>query len=371
MNIDKKILYTVSAFYIGVLLLVCFIPNEVVSNIVFAFFSAVAASLVYFVIKKRSVLHIEKKQVALVMGALAVIQIVLFYLTGLRFGFYKTPVLPEFIWEYILPYAVIIVSSELMRAVMLAQKNKITSILFYFSYVLLDIGLLSHSGRFSSFDNLTEMLTLILFPALTANLLYAYLSAKYGMLPNTVYKLLMLIYPYLFPTKPQMPDIMIAFLRTLIPIGILLLFRMMYEPKRFVVSRKLTWLKVTLSSIACVLLAGFVMLISCQFRYSLILIGSGSMADEIDTGDAVIYERYDGEIIENGDIIVFKKEGTTIIHRVVDIKKINGEMRYYTKGDANDSMDSGYITNADVVGKVNLKIKYVGYPSIWARSLFK
>ena len=55
----------------------------------------------------------------------------------------------------------------------------------------------------------------------------------------------------------------------------------------------------------------------------------------------------------------------------MDIKKINGELRYYTKGDANKGMDSGYITDASVIGVINLKIKYIGYPTIWIRSLFE
>ena len=60
-----------------------------------------------------------------------------------------------------------------------------------------------------------------------------------------------------------------------------------------------------------------------------------------------------------------------IIHRVEKIENVDGVIRYYTKGDANESMDSGYITDAHIVGVINLKIKYIGYPTLWVRSLFK
>ena len=95
------------------------------------------------------------------------------------------------------------------------------------------------------------------------------------------------------------------------------------------------------------------------------------MTGEIDKGDAVIYEQYEGRGISKGQIIVFKKNSTTVIHRVVDIKNINGVTRYYTKGDANESEDSGYIVSGDIIGIVDLKIKYIGYPTIWVRSLFE
>ena len=35
---------------------------------------------------------------------------------------------------------------------------------------------------------------------------------------------------------------------------------------------------------------------------------------------------------------------------LADIKIINGETRYYTKGDANEDLDAGYITDSNITG---------------------
>ena len=113
-----------------------------------------------------------------------------------------------------------------------------------------------------------------------------------------------------------------------------------------------------------------VMLVSCQFRFGMLVVGSESMSGEINKGDAVIYERYDGQIIREGQVIVFQKSNSLLIHRVVDIKNIDGVTRYYTKGDANEDNDSGYITGSDIVGVTDIKLPYVGYPTIWIRSVF-
>jgi len=40
------------------------------------------------------------------------------------------------------------------------------------------------------------------------------------------------------------------------------------------------------------------MLISCQFKYGILVIGSESMTGTINVGDAVIYESYNNETIK-------------------------------------------------------------------------
>ena len=95
------------------------------------------------------------------------------------------------------------------------------------------------------------------------------------------------------------------------------------------------------------------------------------MTGELNKGDAVIYEAYDGQYIQEEDVVVFRKNDILVVHRVVDIERINDQNRYYTKGDANDAKDDGYITDENIEGIVLFKISYIGYPSLWIRDLFK
>jgi signal peptidase I len=116
--------------------------------------------------------------------------------------------------------------------------------------------------------------------------------------------------------------------------------------------------------------AVLVMLISCQFRYGIIVVGSGSMTGSIDMGDAVVFEKYDKQEIELGQVIIFDYNGMKTIHRVVDIQKVDGEWRYYTKGDANALADNDYRLKKDVEALVKFKVKYIGYPTLFIRSIF-
>ena len=52
------------------------------------------------------------------------------------------------------------------------------------------------------------------------------------------------------------------------------------------------------SALAVILLL-IVMLISCKFRFGIIVIGSGSMTGTLNVGDALIYERYEEQKIYN------------------------------------------------------------------------
>jgi signal peptidase I len=91
----------------------------------------------------------------------------------------------------------------------------------------------------------------------------------------------------------------------------------------------------------------------------------------IDKGDVIVYEEYKNQYIEEDDIIVFNYNGLTTIHRVIDVEYVNGQTRYYTKGDANAKADDGYRVDSDIEGVLNFNVKYVGYPTLWLRDIFK
>ena len=94
------------------------------------------------------------------------------------------------------------------------------------------------------------------------------------------------------------------------------------------------------------------------------------MTGALNKGDAIVYESYEKQAINEGDVLIFNKDKIRIIHRVIEIKEINGQKRYFTKGDANQKVDDGYITEKDIIGISLFKIKYIGYPSIWVNDIF-
>lgn len=370
MRIDKR-LYICVAPFLGALLLVSFIREKIAQNIALALIVAISAALLCQALKKRDIHDVHKNQVAWVMAACATIMVVAFFLTGTAFGFNKISIKPAFIWNFILPYGLTIISAEILRSVLLAQKSKLVAVISYVAFVWIDFLIICDTSFFANFEYFIEALGLAFLPALASGVLYHYVAGKFGALPNVVYKLIIFLYPFVIPYESQLSNALVSFARIFLPIGVLLLVHALYTPRTFVVARRKSIVSTAVSLLSIVLAVCYIMLISQQFQFKLLVVATTSMSGSIDKGDAIIYEDYDGQIIEVGDVIVFTRDENKIIHRVVDIKKINGVYRYYTKGDANEGMDSGYITDSSIVGVINLNIKYIGYPTIWIRSLFE
>ena len=261
----------------------------------------------------------------------------------------------------------------MLRSVFLAQQGIFHKILFFICCIMLDIAIYSNVNLIYTFDGWLDIFGNVMIGSITSNLLFNYLSKRYGYYPNIIFRLFITLYSYIIPVVPNIPDIISVFIKMCVPFVIYLIINSTYGKKDKVVSRK----KNTASSIITVciigILLGIVMIISNTFNVGMLVIGSNSMAGEINKGDIIFYTTKDAETdIHIQDIIVFKKNETRIVHRVIDIYIINGEYRYITKGDANDPQDSGYITQDQIVGVVSgFKLRGLGWPTIWLRDIFK
>ena len=370
--IDKKKLRILSCAIFLVLLLVLIVPLGNSGRILGAAVLLPAAALVYYFIKKRSVLSMHKDQVLMLMSVISAVYLVIYYLSGFYFGFSKSPYSLSFngIFFHALPIAVIIVSSEIVRSVVIAQEDKASSILCYASCIVAEMLTCSTFHSISSFNNFMDMVGLTFFPAVVANILYHYLSERYGMYPNIVFRLATTLHLYVIPIKSGVSDALLSFANLMVPIAIYLFIDSLYEKKKRYALGKKSRLEVPITVIAVAIMLFVVMVVSNQFVIGSYVIATPSMSGELNRGDVALYERYDDQTIIDGQVIVFEKDDSHIIHRVVKIEIINGQTRYYTKGDANENNDSGYILDSNIIGLVNFKIPYIGFPSLWLRSLF-
>ena len=369
---DKKLLYIFSiAFFCLPLILLLILPMgkyKLASALLFAS----AAAGVFFLVKKRSVLSIRRWQVLFLMATSAALYMMIYYLTGTRFGFVtvSSRLSLSSYTQNIIPIAIMIIAIEIIRAVLLAQKNTFARVMTYLGCVAADL-IIYGGGWTGDFGGFMNIVGLILIPALASELLFHYISENYGMYPNIAYRFIVVVLQQMIPMEPALPDALKAFMRFFVPLLILLFIRTLYEKRKTFVTLRRKAVERVFCVIAVVVMISIVMLVSGQFLFGLVVIGSGSMTGELDVGDAAIYEKYDDDKIEVGQVIVFNRNGVKVIHRVTEISTINGQTRYYTKGDANPSADAGYIVDSDIVGVVRFKVRYLGYPSLWLRQLIE
>ena len=110
---------------------------------------------------------------------------------------------------------------------------------------------------------------------------------------------------------------------------------------------------------------------SGYFHYHAIAVASGSMTPAILKGDVVIIEKTDGHFddVKEGQVIAYKKDKIIVVHRLYKKIKVGNEYFFYSKGDANDFVDNYKITEEMMIGIVNVRVPFVGYPTVWLNNL--
>lgn len=370
MTRDKKIAYVLSVFS-AVMLLCALLFAGSVGRYAGAAAATLAAALSVLLLKGRSIPSAGRRQVLLLTSVSACLYIVLHCLLGLHTGFYTSPysMSVNTLVKYVVPIAVTVIASEILRYRLLSQRVVGIEWLCGAVCVLSDVLLRLGSIRMASVNDFMELFGMTLIPSVTANLTFNYVCRRFGALPSMVYRLIMSLYVYFIPIVPATSDSLTALALMLLPLALYTFIKALFggrgEKKKK--SSRSSRVAVALAAVATV---GLFALISCQFKYGMLIIGSESMSGELNMGDAAIYEQYGGEPLTVGEVIVFERGSTLVIHRVVEIEENGGELRYYTKGDFNEVQDAGYVTDGDIVGRVCLRLPCVGYPSVLLRKIF-
>ena len=372
MTKDRKILYIVSSTILAILLILLFVDLGN-SRLATACLLLPLTALTLLSIRQRGALSINKKEVLLLSIIVGVLYVSLLQITGLFFGFYHNPYMLnlEIFWSSLLPAAVIITCTELIRRVLLAQKNAYASIVAYLSCVLAETLSYSTFLGINNFNSFMDLFGMTLFPALCANAYYNYASKRYGAFPNMAIRFITTLYIYFIPATTAMADAISSILMLVFPAIMYALISALFEKKKKTALKKKNKLSFIGTALGSIMIVAIAMLVSCQFRFGAIVIATESMTGEINKGDMIIYERYENQKIEEGQIIVFLQHESRIVHRVVKIQTVGGETRYYTKGDANEADDVGYRTASDIVGLTDFKLAYAGYPTLWLRELLE
>lgn len=84
------------------------------------------------------------------------------------------------------------------------------------------------------------------------------------------------------------------------------------------------------------------------------------MEPNLNINDIIAVEKCSVDKLKQDDIITFEHDGDIISHRIIRIIHSGDEVRFVTKGDNNDIVDSFEIDNEKIYGKVIFKIPKIG-----------
>lgn len=378
---NKFKVYFLEIMLIFFLFFTLFAPN-IINKLTLSIIMIFITIFTCLILKRKHSTSIYEKQVTILMFIFALIYLGIFYLLGLYYGYVKSKYIFGInnIANLLIPTILIIICSEILRNkflienVMLNIKNKkfnLSEVFVYISMVLIDLMICSGIYDLTVFDDFLTAIGFVLFASLSCNLLYNYMSRRFGINGIIVFRIITTIYIYIFPIIPDVYLFLRSFFRMLYPFILYLIFEGTYSKSNFAIAHKDKKKNIISTSILLIVVVLMIMLISCEFRYGIVVIGSESMTGTLNKGDAVIYEKYNNQEIRKGQVIIFDYGNIKTIHRVVSIRNVNNVVRYYTKGDANGREDDSYRLSSDIEGLVKLKIKYIGLPSLWIRSFFE
>lgn len=321
----------------------------------------------------KKAISVKRKNVTYILTAFAILYVLVLYALGSYFGFYTATVKISIrsILNFILPLTIIIITTEYIRQSLLFQEVKYNNLLILIPMILVDMVIYIGKYDITELKDFLTVVGYVLFASIANNLLFNYISVKYGKIPNIIYRLITTLYVYIIPITPDVHVLIHTLIKLLFPYVIYMVLVSTYSKDYIVLSNKTKKKNRYITILLTLVMVVVTMLVSCKFKYGILVIASESMTGTINKGDAIIYEQYKGQKIKNQQIIVFKTKDKITIHRVVEVKNVNNQKRYYTKGDANSKNDDGYITDAEVMGIYKLKINQIGYLTLLVNNMFK
>ena len=320
---------------------------------------------------------VKSKKTIVVIAVLTLSILFLTYAIGFLTGFVRSPYNRNIMGFLLNTGSIILLvgSGELLRYQFSTKGNLINMILCAVALVCIDVTYNLNIYNLTDGFVWLEFICVVVLPSISKNAIMTILSKNYGYKVTIVYTLIMATYEYLVPIMPSYDNYLRSIILIVLPI-INMQFINFYlkRAKREDTRNKNVGSKIFIA--LCVLFLVFLIgIYSNLFRYWVATIASGSMSPTIEVGDIVVVDKYYAENPQElvvGDVLVFKVRNTLYTHRIISIVVKNNNYYIRTKGDYKDNAeDSWVVLRGDIVGKVVVKIKYLGLPSVWLHRLVK
>ncbi|MCF0126188.1 MAG: signal peptidase I [Clostridia bacterium] len=304
------------------------------------------------------------------------VYIITYMLSGLVVTFGKNPYnttikgLIVNLWRY----GTVIVAKEYIRYKLINnvyEKDKtLICILISVAYILIELELSKFVGRQLTLYFIVKYLFQIGLPIIAKNITFSYTARYCSCMPSIYYLLLTNLYYWVSPITPNTPWIMTSIVDTMIPLVLLLYIR--YTKNKLNIFRKKEDIinSDPRSIIPLIILVVLAIWFSIGiFPVKPVAIASGSMYPQIHVGDVVIIKKCNANDVTVKDIIEYRKDKETYVHRIIEKNQKDGSYTFITKGDNNNTPDSDPVLENQLIGKVILRIRYIGYPAIWLQKI--
>ena len=303
-----------------------------------------------------------------------IIYIILYFLSGLIFGFERTPYSKDILsvllnlWSF----GSIIILQEYVRLQLVKNENKkmynlvLTTLVFF----VLNLNYSNFLDNFTDFKTIFIYASSVLLPAIAESAVLTYLIYTSGVKASIIYRLFVTIPPFLIPIVPSLDWFVTAVVGVVLPLAVYIYINYVNVVKNERLSRgeRKRYSPVVYIPVFA-LIAVFAAFVMGLFKYQPVAVLSGSMSPTFNRGDAVIINKLtkqEKNELKKGDIIQFISGTKYVVHRIYKVTNDEyGNKAFITKGDHNNAPDSDMVSLDNVIGKVSFSVPLIGYPSVW------
>lgn len=303
-----------------------------------------------------------------------IIYIILYFLSGLIFGFERTPYSKDILsvllnlWSF----GSIIILQEYVRLQLVKNENKkmysliLTTLVFF----VLNLNYSNFLDNFTDFKTIFIYVSSVLLPAIAESAVLTYLIYTSGVKASIIYRLFVTIPPFLIPIVPSLDWFVTAVVGVVLPLAVYIYINYVNVVKNERLSRgeRKRYSPVVYIPVFA-LIAVFAAFVMGLFKYQPVAVLSGSMSPTFNRGDAVIINKLtkqEKNELKKGDIIQFISGTRYVVHRIYKVTNDEyGNKAFITKGDHNNAPDSDMVSLDNVIGKVSFSVPLIGYPSVW------
>jgi signal peptidase len=310
----------------------------------------------------------DKKDVIYIVVSISLLYVIVFYSLGFIFGFSKNPYSTSTSGIVINSFSILLVLGlkEFIRGVLVneTKDNKEYLFIIFLMFSLYDINFnMNIDSLFTIFDR-------YIIPIVATNIFCTYLVKKGSYISSALYRMIIFIPTIVVSILPKFNWIIPTLFDTLVPvIAYIFIEYNLGQKNKFIPNikeefRPSNWAHAFVVTILIIIF------ILGGFGVKPIVVVSASMTPYIYPGDLLLIGDCTIDNININDIIQFKMEDYTVVHRVVKIKRKLGNIELITKGDNNIREDRYPVTENNLLGCFKYKIPYIGYPSYIVRKIF-
>lgn len=367
----------IEVIMLAFLLLNSFVVN-IFSNYVLVLFLFLSLGLfkIFFNFEKDR--HRNTNDIIIYLIIYLLMVLVIYYAIGLITGYVRMPNYYTLygLFTFILPTILTIIISEFLRYQLLrkSEGNLKLIVLTTILFILVDVSNAVYFSNFASGYETIVFIGLTLLPSICKNIFSTYTSSKTGYKPAMLLNLCVGLYKYLLPIIPNFNEYFQSMFSLIVLTAItFMIYRVLKkELKEEELDTKHSNKPIVFAYIIEVLIAVIlVYFVSGYFQYYAIAIASNSMYPTFERGSVVIIKKVDKNYssLEVDDIIAYQYENRIIAHRIAKITEIDNVRYFYTKGDANESLDNYVVTEDMIMGTINTYIPFLGYPTVLINEL--